>query len=338
MISSILFDTSVHGQSLSLVCDGVCDVDWSPTNANLLASVNELGLWIYYLDTPENAPVLFPVMNIDSLDFSPDGNSIIVTACEYSETAINNCNGIVSIFDLKTETWQEIARYDYPITDIQFSPDGNSVAFLQKSQEQGLRIINLSTNDDVEIVEDALTILISAFAFSPDSSQIAISNGDLSWQNRVSIWDISNTQIITSMEVDGLIEDIIFSSDTSVNFVKSDATISSWDFTIDTTYLINNMIQINDNLHEYNFIEQSHYLLGSLTDNGEPRNRTLYVWNWQTGDEIFSTDTPPDTWHNILEMNMSGDYVLASDSENEDKIVDIWGIETGEHQQIIFSD
>ena len=330
----------VRSQAEELVCSGVCDLEWSPTDENLLAAVNHYGLWLYDIRESESKPALFPFQNATSLDFSPDGSSIAVTACPILKAGDNPCKGIVSIFDLENESWREVAQYDDAVTDVKFSPDGNLTAFVQHNvQEQGIRIINLLLNENLTIVDDSMTVLISGFAFSPDSSLIAISNGNLSWQNRLSVWSATNAELIAVKDIEGLIKDLNFSDTDSIDFVTSDARVLVWDYVAGSTRLSHTMIQTTkDNLHEYNLTDQSTYLLGSLVDDGNPRDRTLYLWDLETGDEIFSIDIPPDHWHNILEINVSGEYLSASDSNDAHHAVDLWEIETNVHHQIVLSD
>ncbi|MEL6524249.1 MAG: hypothetical protein AAFQ07_00935, partial [Chloroflexota bacterium] len=44
-------------------CFGVCDIEWSPSNDNLLAMITETGLWLYDANETNNAPVLYEIEN-----------------------------------------------------------------------------------------------------------------------------------------------------------------------------------------------------------------------------------------------------------------------------------
>jgi WD40 repeat protein len=325
-----------QAQTNDFLCLGNCDLDWSP-NDNVLAAVNQFGLWIYDLNV-DTLPTLFPFQNATSLDFSSDGELIAITACNPDSVVHEDCN--ISIFDTKAKSWQELPSFDFSIKQVRFSPDGQFIAVIQeKVQEWGLRIIDLSSGENITIIDNTFSRAINTYEFSPESNYIAISNGTLSMQNNISIWDVNTLQIIAVKSQEELIEDINYSSNTSISYVESNSQVLVWDFLEDSNVSSYLMTETpNDNLHEYNLVDHPRYLLGSLVDDWNPRDRTLYVWSLETGQEIFAIDMPADQWPDLLEVSQSGEYFMASDSGDDNKIIDIWNIETREYWQLVLSE
>jgi WD40 repeat protein len=100
----------------------VCDFEWSPTNDKLLAAITIDGLRLYTIEEDQVEYDLFTIEKPTSLSFSPDGNLIAVTSCIDNDTEnLTGCHGILSIFELETESWSEIARFDYGLDNVKFS-------------------------------------------------------------------------------------------------------------------------------------------------------------------------------------------------------------------------
>lgn len=341
----IIPKSPVESQSGGSVCDGVCDLSWSPTDDTLLAAVNQYGLWLYEIGESGSGPILFAFPSATSLDFSPDGESIAITACPALDARINTCQGIVSIFNIKHRTWNQVRQFDYKVDNIQFNPNGNSIAFVQsKTNARGLHMIDLSSTASATIVDPLLTNLIAAYDFSPNGEYIVISNGSPVMNaddfNGATVWDANTGLLMSRTEGNIFRKDVAFLPDSSsIALVENDSRVSIWNFTENIVTLNHVMIAtLADPLNDYNLVDKPLYLLGSLLDDWHPRDRTLHIWNVRTLNEIFSVDVPPNHWHDLLEINSSARFLAASSSRDESQIVDIWQVKTNEHFQVVLSE
>jgi uncharacterized protein with WD repeat len=210
-------------------------------------------------------------------------------------------------------------------------------------QAWGLRLIDLASNESRTIIDRTLTNLIADYDFSPDGRYIVVSNGTPIMTthdfNGAVVWDVKSGSLIATTSGNAFRKDVMFSADSSsIISVENNSRVTIWNFNENVTHFNHIVADTSpDNLHDYSLAENLPYLLGSMIDDWHPRDRTLYIWEIQTGSEIFSVDIAPDYWHDRLAVNAPAVFLAAGSAVDETKIIDIWEIETGEHFQLSVS-
>lgn len=316
-------------------CLGNCDIAWSPTQDDLLAIVNDEGLWLYQADSEEQ-PRFFPHQGAIGLDFSPDGLNIAVIACADTETS-DGCTSILSIFSIADETWAEIATLEDRISNVQYSPNAEYIWF--QSDEigrRGLQAISLiSDGEDLSIVDERYTNLIADYSFSQDGKQIVISNGSTRLLeenfNGITVWAIKEQWLVAVTEVPFYSPTIIFSDD--IIFVETNASVMRWDYLQNEINTIATSPDIlPDVLHHFEFLmnDEATYLVVNLHDTWDKRD--FRIWNISTGQEIFAIDVPK--FSDIAAVNNSVTLYTATSTSDTDKNLTIWNISDGSSKQI----
>jgi WD40 repeat protein len=324
----------------------VCDLAWSPTE-DLLAAVNQYGLWLVQADDADAVPELVPFEDATSVAFSPDGETIAITACHIYLEEDRACESLIAIYDISSGVWQEFNRYDFELSDIMFSPDGLTLAAEQsKAQAWGLRLIDLVTKDESTITDPIRTNAILTYAFSPDGRYLANVNATAGilaeMVNGVIVWDLATGERIAETEGNLHLRDVMFSSDSSkIIYVDASGIVTERNFLpqegdgVAAAIISERLFSpvMIDILHTFVLVEQPAYLLASLLDDYRPTNRSLYAWDLTTNTEVFFYDMPLDRNIEQIALSASGQYFSAASAVMDDRLLDIWHIESGAHRQ-----
>jgi len=334
----ILAGQRVAAQERPVDCSGICALAWSPADEHLLGAVDEFGLWLYDVNQADSAPQLYPRENSMSLSFDPQGRYAAVTSCP-DYILFEPCHGAIALFDLQEQVWIELGAYDYLIQNVKFSPDGRYVAF-QKYEHRayGLQVIDLTTNETFSIVDQSgenRTALVRDYAFDPQSSTVAISNGSMSYEFGdyfgISVWRLSD-QTLQAFTSGGVIKAetvaayLTFTeTDTEIIFVDYDTELFVWNTHTGTISSFGPILENTyDNLHRLSFSTPPTYLIASIVDRYAIGHRTLFVWDIQSREQVFVRDTPEDSFMNLVTMTDNGEYIAYSSSVDERKIVHVW--------------
>lgn len=332
------------GTVFNHVCDGICDIGWSPVDS-LLAAVNEFGLWTYDVEENWSTPSLSPFENLTSLDFSSDGNYIAVTGCNFLETNSQDCKGFISIFDVREGIWEYLVDFDFEVSDIRFSPDDQLISVIQHNpQERGILIINISSGETVELVEETKTNIISSYAFSIDSQYIVIANGSMQRMhfNGISIWNVTTGQLIEAVVSDQWVQYTDFSTNNIVmfvtnNFLNGTVEVTNWNLSNNVLDQRNLQTASSDNLNQFALSSDLNYLLGILVNEwNNIRNRSLYIWHLSNLEEVFHIDIQ-DQYTNMLALNFSSTILASSSTTDSDRYLDLWFIENNTHSRFQLS-
>jgi WD40 repeat protein len=288
----------------------------------------------------ENKPVLFfPHGNSTSLSFDPKGKHVAVTSYPGVTFPTDICNGTLSLFNIEEQSWEQLAAYEYNIDNVKFSPDGRYVAF-QKDEigEWGIQLIDLTTNNTFSITDGTdriFTNVVIDYAFDPQSNYIALSNGAYGTEGHafwgISLWRLSDQTLQARTEGSILAADLTFTeTDSSIMFVKYDTEVSVWNYNTGVIASLNKPNEtVGDNLHRLSFSNPPTYLLGALLDDWHPGDRMLFVWDIQSGKQVFFRDMPEDSFTDLITINPTGEYIAYSSTVDERRIVDLWEQTTG---------
>lgn len=315
---SISRSSSVAAQSIN--CVEICDIEWSPTEEDLLAVVTEIGLWLHHVNDMDSTPILYQIENVTSLSFSPNGDVIAVTSCIDSDQEDSECHGMVSIFNIETESWREIARFDYGLKDIQFSPDGTKLAMIQdKPSEWGLNIIDLSTMESVQIVDRKLTNLIIDYDISDKFAVISNGSTTLAFAG-ITLWNLDTGKVVAKLDIydenidQKYISEIAFWNDSStVALVNSEAQLTLWEVEANRLASTENFIDTYyEPFHNFELIPSTQHLLAALAQDNLSI-RVLSLWDLQSMELVFTADLPSPTLSTtLLDMNSTHSLIAIS--------------------------
>jgi dipeptidyl aminopeptidase/acylaminoacyl peptidase len=282
-----------------------------------------------------------------SLSFDPTGQYIAVTSCPALTAPTDSCKGSISLFDIHEQSWTELGAYAYSISNVKFSPDGRYVAF-QKDERGawGIQLIDLITNDTFQItdgVDRIFTNLVIDYAFDPQSDYIALSNGAYGTEGHafrgLSLWRLSDQTIQAFTDGSILAADLTFSeTESSIIFVEYNTEVFVWNYHTGVISSVNKMYEtIGDNLHRLSFTYPPTYLLAALLDDWHPGDRMLFVWDIQSGEQVFFRDMPEDSFTDLIAINPTGECIAYSSTVDEQKIIGVWERSTDSNKQIVLN-
>ncbi len=152
------------------------------------------------------------------LTFSPDGTKLVSEGVMNAPTDPLGTTYMLRLFDVSTGRELNTLVYtNENVSEIEFSPDGKTLAFGVHSNTYGkIRLWNTETNDTFDIQFADRSEWLSAMAFSPDGYRLVIGTSE----KKVQMWDVKDGVLLTSFfeeqPIEKTIRDITISSDGSL--------------------------------------------------------------------------------------------------------------------------
>ncbi|MEQ8675057.1 MAG: hypothetical protein RLP44_12210 [Aggregatilineales bacterium] len=244
---------------------------------------------------------------------------------------------------------EEIYDFEFEVNNLQFSPNDQFIAVYQAKPggQWGMRLIDLNSGRMVSIVSWGVTNVISGYDFSDDGRYIALATLDryheIGQFSGVTIWDTLTGHRVAMKHVLGFVSDVNFSSDNEVTLVRhyygTDATVFVWQFIGNSSFRRRFSVHmLSDNLNDFSLNESVNYLFGVVVNdwNGV-RDRSVYVWNLTTGEELVHVYTP-DQYSDMVAVTSSGTRIANTSSVDSERRVDIWDVERGEQVSFFLND
>lgn len=324
------------------ICRGICDLAWSSVEEDLLGAVDEFGLWLYDISEANNPPQFFPHEYATSLSFDPTGRYIAVISCPNLIIRTDPCNGLISLFDIQEESWTALKAYNYNISNVNFTPNGRYIAFEKDARGAlGIEVIDLTKNNTLSIVNGPMTNAVIDYAFDRQSNYIAVSNGAFGTEGHafwgISLWSLSDQTYLATTEGSRLAAALTFTeTDNDILFITYDAQMFGWKYQTGDISTLGSFVENApfDNLHRLSFSQPPTYLLAALIDGEFVSDRKLFVWDIQSGDQVFFRDMPEDSFTDLITINSTGEYIAYSSTINDGKLIDIWERATGSTRQV----
>ncbi len=153
----------------------------------------------------------------EPLVFSPDGTKLVSNGVINDSTAPLGLTYLLRLFDVSSgRELNTLVCKNEQFTEIEFSPDGKTLAFGVHSHTYGrIRLWNTETDDTFDIQFADRTVLLNAMTFSPDGSRLVTGTHE----GKVQMWDVKDGVLLTSFFEEQPIEhirDITISSDGSL--------------------------------------------------------------------------------------------------------------------------
>ncbi|MBK9746430.1 MAG: WD40 repeat domain-containing protein [Chloroflexi bacterium] len=342
--------TTVSGVAQINLCEAICSVAWSPTDEHLLAAVDTNGLWLFDVREPDAEPQFFPHPNSIDVSFDPTGNRIAVITCSLPSNVATDCSSTLSLFDLADQSWEPLAAFDFKIDDVEFSPDNRYLAFKQYgSGGSGIQLIDLASGESSAFTQCAFTCTTNAIAFDAHSELIAISNGWYGYGTvgyehwGISVWNLTTHFLVAYNDQPLLFApdwrfiapDVMFTeSGTEIVFIGYDTAAFRWDFLTGITTPLRSFTDADpDYLNQLNFSAPPPDFLTGLVFYNRSQGRRLFVWEYESGDVVFTRDMPNNTVIDQIALNSTGEYLVYTSSWEGDTI-DVWELHTERNFQL----
>lgn len=193
------------------------EIAYSP-DGKYLAAAASIGVWIYDMKTYQEVSLLtaFESGPISSVDFSPDGNTIIS----------GNEDGTISVWNALTgEHIQSIGTADW-VMSVAFSPDGKTIASGGGHIEDlglGIELLDIKSGRGIKEFGGSHTTL--SVCFSPDGRTV-VSSGD-EWNSNIRLWDVQTGELIKTLKKRTAFEDFAGRNVNSVVFSPNGKLIAS---------------------------------------------------------------------------------------------------------------
>jgi Tol biopolymer transport system component len=164
-------------------------VRWSPDENSIFFSglndTSSYGLWKIEVDGSGLTKIMD---NVGFFDPSPDGNKIAYTP---ETSSLEESFGDLWVMGADGTNSRKIASPSSTILDIDWSPDGQKIAFLRSSMFTSEMWIVNADGTDLKIFYSNETIPFWTLSWLPDGTKIAFSTSVVNFQPTGGIWTIS---------------------------------------------------------------------------------------------------------------------------------------------------
>jgi WD40 repeat protein len=223
--------------------------------------------------SPDECPGV-SCQNAWGFDFSPEGDRFVVASEDGQATVWDSESGEMQLVLLTEGNWQ--------VSYVAFSPDGELIATI--TAYGPVRLWSAASGEELVLIGDE--VLRGPLAFSPDSQELAIGQGDT---GIVSIWDVQDRTKTKEIEVNTGGESIW------VNSVMYDATgdvlLAS---TSDGLVVIRDLVTDKDLLRlDLEFLLEQ----AAISPDGSRfatagADGSLLIWDTATGEVILAMEQP----------------------------------------------
>ncbi len=288
-------------------------LSWSP-DGTILAVATESKILLYDTNDLHLAPRRFPLSQIISLVFSPDGQSI-ATSSNFGGTGMD-------LWDLKGihlasfEDVQPSFIAAVPAVDMAFSPNGTILTSQHYLEHLGniydpwVRLWNVQTGELLAKIDGGGM----SVTFSPDGNLLAGTT-----PGTVRVWDVD--RILTTKPDDILLEDLVlngnsilaFSDDSNQLAYLRDGNVQIWDI---TTEQIINLPGFVDEL----CMAKSPFPI--ILNQYQTQKYSVQLWDGCQNVLVATLDGYTDV---IVRVGFNPDNTLLA-TANRDGIVQLWGI------------
>ena len=153
----------------------------------------------------------------EPLTFSPDGTKLVSKGKMNAPTEPLGTTPMIRLFDVSTGRELNALVYtNENLSEIEFSPDGKTLAFGVHNTYGKIRVWNTETDDTFDIKFSDRSEWLRAMAFSPDGYRLVIATSE----KKVQLWDAKDGVLLTSFfeeqPIKETIRDITISPDGSL--------------------------------------------------------------------------------------------------------------------------
>ncbi len=229
---------------------------------------------------------------------------------------------VLSTISLQTTLAQTTLRLGSEVTSVEFSPDGNTLAFV--ASDGALRFFDLVTRRiTLNLTTGQQDTVITSAEFSPDGKLIALGTSD----SFVYLWDIAQEKRIGILTFPGLsdddVVDVSFSLDGTLlaaakNNFFDDGVVRLWN--VETEGKVATFEENQRDFYSVSFSPD-----GTLLAAGS--NPTVKLWDVETKENVATLEGHSD---DVNSVSFSPDGTLLA-SGSSDYTVKLWDVETKEN-------
>jgi WD40 repeat protein len=287
----------------------VTSITFSPDGTLLAFNGAENTADIHRLQTGRSAGILREDMGYASrLAFSPDGTRL----------AVANLDGIVHLWSITTgKEMAALQGHTGEVSSVAFNPDGMLLASASGIPEFTLRVWDVETGTQVEVLRRADGEEFFDVAFSPDGTLLAAATGSINY-GKIRLWDIETWTLVTTFDgYSNLVSSLMFSHDGTFLVTGSyDGTIRRWEVGSGNDPTV--LHRYDAVVHSIDLSADDSLLAIALHDT------TIRLWNLTSECELVSLEGHTGS---VWSIAFSPDSkLLASGSMYPDETVRLWGI------------